>query len=74
MKKNFAKFIAQLVVVGTIATIGFLALCSEPTAEADFLKTFIAQVVVAAVCMTAAYLLGRKWQLTRKMTHTGLFQ
>ncbi len=74
MKKNFAKFIAQLATVSIIATIGILALCSEPTAEADFLKTFIAQVAIAAVCFTVTYLLGRKWQINRKMTFTGLFQ
>lgn len=74
MKKNLAKFIAQLLAVGTIGSIGMLALCSEPTAEADFLSTFIAQVVVAAICFTVAFILGSKWQIKRKMTYTGILQ
>lgn len=74
MKKNLIKFVAQLAVVGVLATIGFIALCSEPAENVNFLKVFAGQITVAVLTLTSAILLGRKWQITRKLTYTGLFQ
>lgn len=74
MKKNFVKFIAQLAVVGILATVGFIALCGEPTEDADFIKVVAGQIIVAAITLSSAIYLGKKWQINRKLTCTGLFQ
>lgn len=74
MKKNFIKFIAQLAVVSALAGVGLIALTGEPAEGTCFIEIFAIQMLVAAVCLGSAYVLGRKWQINRKLTATGLFQ
>lgn len=74
MKKNFIKFIAQLAVVSTLAGVGLIALTGEPTDDANFIKIFAIQMIVAVVCLGSAIVLGKKWHINRKLSATGLFQ
>jgi len=74
MKKNFIKFIAQIALVGVLSAIGIVALTGEPTDDANFIKIFAIQMIVAVICLGSAIVLGRKWQINRKLTATGLFQ
>ena len=74
MKKNFIKFIAQLAGVTALAGVGLIALTGEPAEGTCFIKIFAIQMLVAAICLGSAIVLGRKWQINRKLTATGLFQ
>lgn len=74
MKKNFIKFIAQIAVVSALAGVGLVALTGEPAEDADFIKIFAIQMIVAVVCLGSAIFFGRKWQINRKLEATGLFQ
>lgn len=74
MKANHLHFYAQLAVVGILAAVGIIALTGEPTEDAHFLATAAAQLAVAFVCIGSAIVLGKKWQINRKLTATGLFQ
>ena len=67
MKRNTMRFYAQSAIVFVLATFGFLALCAEPTEDANFLLVVIGQFVCAAAFFTAASLLGRKWGIIRKL-------
>lgn len=74
MKRNLIKFYAQLSIVGTLATLGLVALCGEPTEDANFLAVFSGQIAVVIFTWTLAYLLSKRWQIIRKIEATGLFQ
>lgn len=74
MKKNFVKFIAQIAIVSLLFTVGCIVICGEPSEDANFIATIIAQLAISIFCYSSAICLGRKWQINRKMTFTGLFQ
>ena len=74
MKRNLIKFYAQLSIVGTLATLGLVALCGDPTEDENFLAVFSGQIAVVIFTWTLAYLLSKRWQIIRKIEATGLFQ
>lgn len=74
MKKNFVRLIAQVATVSALFVIGLIAISGEPAEDANFIEIFAIQIATTAVSWTAAYLLNRKWQIFRKLEHTGLFQ
>ena len=74
MKANTMKFYLQLAIVGMLVAVGTIALISEPTDDANFVVTVISQLVIMSLCYGLAAMLGKKWQINRKLTRTGLFQ
>ena len=74
MKRNLIKFSAQLSIVGILATLGLVALCGEPTEDANFLAVVSGQIAVVIFTWSLAYVLSKKWQIVRKIEATGLFQ
>ena len=74
MKANTMKFYLQLAIVGALIAIGTIALISEPTDDANFVATVISQLVIMSLSYSLAAMLGKKWQINRKLTRTGLFQ
>lgn len=69
MKRNVMTFYTQLAIVSVLASIGVIALCGEPTEDANFLSVVFGQLVCFALFCGAAYLLGHKWNLSRKMRY-----
>ena len=74
MKRNLIKFYVQLSIVGILATLGLVALCGEPTEDANFPAVFSGQIAVVIFTWALAYLLSKRWQIIRKIEATGLFQ
>lgn len=66
MKRNRLIYGAQMTIVCVLATVGLIALCGEPTEDANFILTVFIQLVVAAVCLTAASFLAYYWDLNKK--------
>ena len=70
MRQHRMRFHSQMGVIGTLASIGLIALCGEPDeslSAAAWLSTFGCQLAVFAACWLSAWLLCRKWGLSRKM-------
>jgi hypothetical protein len=67
MKRNTMRFYAQVTIVGVLASVGVIALCGEPNEDANFLLTVIGQFVWCFAWCGAAWSLGRKWKIGRKL-------
>lgn len=70
MKKNTIIFYLQLLVVGGLVIIGFVALSGEPMDDANYWQAFGVQILVAVAAWMSAYVLARKWRLNDKVTRT----
>lgn len=67
---NHLHFYCQMGAVGTLATIGLMALCGEPDEAltmAAWLRVFGCQVATTAVCWISAWRLYKHWNLGDKM-------
>ena len=70
MKRHRIKFHCQLGVIGMLATLGLIALCGEPDESLSavaWISTFGCQMAVCAMSWISAWLLSRRWDISRKM-------
>ena len=65
MKGYRIRFYARVSVVGMLSAVGMVALSGEPAADANFMAVVCGQLVVAALCWLVAWLLAKRWHLTR---------
>lgn len=64
------KFHCQLGVIGLLAAVGLIAMCGEPDASltaSAWICTLVCQMAVCAICWVCAWLLCRRWGMSRKM-------
>ena len=64
------KFHLQMAVVGLLATMGLIALCGEPDESlkaSTWMVTYACQIVFTFNCWISAWLLCRRWNISRKM-------
>lgn len=64
------KFHLQMAVVGLLATIGLIAISGEPDESLSavaWISTFGCQMAVCAMSWIGAWLLCRRWDISRKM-------
>lgn len=64
------KFHLQMAVVGLLATIGLIAISGEPDESLSavaWISTFGCQMAVCAMSWIGAWLLSRRWDISRKM-------
>lgn len=64
------KFHLQMAVVGLLATIGLIVISGEPDESLSavaWISTFGCQMAVCAMSWISAWLLCRRWDISRKM-------
>ncbi len=65
MKGYRIRFYARVCVVGMLGAVGMTVLSGEPAGDANFVAVVCCQLVVAALCWLVAWLLSKRWHLTR---------
>lgn len=70
MKRHRIKFFSQVGVIGTLASFGLIAISGEPDESLSavaWISTFGCQMAVCAMSWISAWLLCRRWDISRKM-------
>ena len=70
MKRHRIKFFSQMGAIGTLAVLGLIALIGEPVESlkaSTWMVTFACQIVFTFNCWISAWLLCRRWNISRKM-------
>lgn len=70
MKQHRIKFFSQIGVIGTLAVLGLIALSGEPSESlkaSTWMVTFACQIVFTFNCWISAWLLCRRWNISRKL-------
>ena len=69
--KNYrVKFHCRMSVIALLGVAGLIAICGEPDESltaSQWLFTFGCQLAICAVCWISAWLLCRRWNISRKM-------
>lgn len=70
MKTHRIKFFGQVGVIGTLAAFGLIAISGEPDESLSavaWISTFGCQMAVCAMSWISAWLLCRRWDISRKL-------
>ena len=70
MKQHRIKFFSQTSAIALLAMLGLIALSGEPVESlkaSTWMVTFACQIVFTFNCWISAWLLCRRWNISRKM-------
>lgn len=70
MKRHRIKFFSQTSAIALLAMLGLIALSGEPVESlkaSTWMVTFACQIVFTFNCWISAWLLCRRWNISRKM-------
>lgn len=70
MKKYRIKFFSQTSAIALLAVLGLIVLSGEPVESLNpnaWMITFAGQLVFALNCWASAWLLCRRWNISRKL-------
>ena len=70
MKRHRIKFFSQTSAIALLAMLGLIALSGEPVESlkaSTWMVTFACQIVFTFNCLISAWLLCRRWNISRKL-------